>query len=114
MIEGSEERALARGHRAERDKERQGELLDTLSLRSQVDVLAVAQRDLLLSKLSSIRYVNKHLRERRKRHPGSGSWLKETVEFKHWVAADCSACLWCYGIRKSEVACCVSTRQTTN
>lgn len=59
-----------------------------------------------MSKLSSIRYIDKHLRERKKRHPGSGSWLKETLEFKDWMAADCSACLWCYGIRKSELACC--------
>jgi hypothetical protein len=105
MIEVSDERALVRVDRVERDKAKQGELLKMLSTENnRIDVLAVAERDLILSKLSPIKYIDKHLRERRKRHPGSGSWLRETVEFKDWVIADRSAGLWCYGIRKSEVA----------
>lgn len=104
MIEVSDERGLARVDRAERDKAEQGELLNMLSNEeTRIDVLAVAERDLILSKLSPIRYIDKHLRERRKRHPGSGSWLRETVEYKDWVVADRSAGLWCYGIRKSEL-----------
>ncbi len=104
LIECSDERALARVDRAERDKADQGELLNMLSIEAtQIDVLKVAERDLILSKLSPIGYIDKHLRARRKRHPGSGSWLRKTVEYKDWVLADRSAGLWCYGIRKSEL-----------
>src|SRR5436189_3906101 len=60
----------------------------------------VEKRDLLLSKLSSLSYVNKHMRERQRRHPGTGTWLVRTDEFEKWMTEDCSTCLWCYGIRK--------------
>src|SRR5256885_54063 len=62
--------------------------------------LAVARRDSLLSQLSSHEYIAKHLRERNKRHPGTGTWLTENAKFKAWMAADISTCLWCCGIRK--------------
>jgi hypothetical protein len=65
-----------------------------------VDALVVEKRNFLLSQLSSLSYADKHIKERRRRHPRTGVWLTETDEFKEWMARDCSACLWCYGIRK--------------
>ncbi|KAH0551625.1 hypothetical protein GP486_007158 [Trichoglossum hirsutum] len=81
LIESSSERALARADRAEKERQEK-----------------VAKRDQLLSQLSSLKYVDKHIKERNRRHPGTGSWLTETDEYKEWMAGDRSACLWCYGI----------------
>ncbi|KAI9871159.1 MAG: hypothetical protein M1830_003253, partial [Pleopsidium flavum] len=81
MLEASDEQALARANRAEMERKRK-----------------VEERDLMLSQLSSIRYADKHLRERKRRHPGTGTWLTKTLEFKEWKMRDRSACLWCYGI----------------
>lgn len=103
MLEASDERALARANRAERERKRKGELFNIpMNETKNIDAFAVEERDLLLSQLSSIRYANKHLRERKRRHPGSGIWLTKTVEFKEWMMEDRSACLWCNGIRKYE------------
>ena len=63
-------------------------------------IFLVKRRDELLSCLSEIRYTSKHQSERNKRHPGTGRWLTETVEFKNWEAGTQSHCLWCYGIRR--------------
>ncbi|KAH0538694.1 hypothetical protein FGG08_004711 [Glutinoglossum americanum] len=82
LIEASTERALVQADRAENERRRK----------------IAAKRDLLLSQLSSLRYVDKHIKERKRRHPGTGSWLTQTDEFKKWMTGDRSACLWCYGI----------------
>lgn len=61
----------------------------------------VERREWLLSQLSPINWVNKHLKEKAKRHKGTGSWLTKTAEFTDWVTRTRSDCLWCYGIRMS-------------
>ena len=56
------------------------------------------QRKILLSNLSSLSYIEKHRKERKKRHAGTGTWLNNTSEFQAWMAGG-SNCLWCHGIR---------------
>jgi hypothetical protein len=62
--------------------------------------MAVEKRERLLTQLSSIKYIDKHLKERRRRYPGTGAWLAETIEFREWINEDRFVCLWCYGIRE--------------
>ncbi|KAI9861085.1 MAG: hypothetical protein M1813_005514 [Trichoglossum hirsutum] len=81
LIEASAERDLALANRAEQERQRK-----------------IQKRELLLSQLSSLRYVDKHLKERKRRYPGTGSWLTETAQFKEWRIEGRSTCLWCYGI----------------
>ncbi len=73
------------------------------------DWVIVQEREALLSMLSSIHYVDKHLRARKSRHPGSGTWATNTTVFAEWLASEQSTCLWCYGIRKRH-----STFQASN
>ena len=107
LIESSSERALARGERAlahgdraEKERQRKSNLSSPPRWLKIIDVLVVTKRDQLLSQLSPLRYADKHIKERKRRHPGTGSWLTKTDEFKEWMTGDRSACLWCYGIRK--------------
>ncbi|KAI9769861.1 MAG: hypothetical protein M1839_003580 [Geoglossum umbratile] len=81
LIEASTERALARADRVQSGRRKK-----------------ILERDLLLSQLSSLRYVDKHMKQRKRCHPGTGSWLTQTDEFKEWVTGNRSACLWCCGI----------------
>lgn len=81
MIEGSNDRALMQAKREERERERK-----------------IEKRNFLLSTLSSRTYVSKHMKERKRRHSGTGTWLAKTSEFKNWLGENCSTCLWCYGI----------------
>ena len=92
MIEASEERALIQ-------VEKKGESSQSPSKGQAAKISLVDRRNRLLSQLSSISYVNKHLKEHEKRHKGTGSWLTKTVEFVEWVTRTRSDCLWCYGIR---------------
>lgn len=92
MIEASEERALIRF-------EKEGESSWSRNKGHAAKVPLVDKRNRLLSQLSSMSCVNKHLKEHEKRHKGTGSWLTKTVEFAEWVSRTRSDCLWCYGIR---------------
>ena len=100
MIESASERALGRADREGKERQRKSKLLDTRERVDNVDTLVVEKRNFLLSQLSSLNYADKHIKERQRRHPGTGVWLTKTDEFKEWMTGDCSACLWCYGIRK--------------
>lgn len=94
MIEAAEERALVQF-------EKNGESSRSRMKGHVAKLTIVDRRNRLLSQLSPISCVNKHLREREKLHKGTGSWLTETVELVDWVTTTCSDCLWCYGIRTS-------------
>src|SRR6266536_3210448 len=56
----------------------------------------------LLSMLSNTQYEVKQRKLRRRRLPGTGSWLAENDYFKDWMSSEVSSCLCCSGI-------CVST-----
>jgi hypothetical protein len=103
MLEASGERALTQVDRLEEERRREGGSAVSyfhLSTHREWLIFEVAKGDLLLSYLSSTRYMDKHLRERKKRHRDTGTWLAETEQFKSWMTRDSSSALWCYGIRK--------------
>lgn len=37
------------------------------------------------------------------RHPGTGTWLVESVQFKEWMQAERHCLLWCHGSGMSPV-----------
>lgn len=75
IIKSSRNRVLMHTNKEKREKRRK----------------TVKRRNLLLSNLSSLAYVDKHMKERKRRHPGTGTWLTRTNKFQKWISggSDC-------------------------
>ncbi|OCK94981.1 uncharacterized protein K441DRAFT_92684 [Cenococcum geophilum 1.58] len=74
IIKSSRNRVLMHTNKEKREKRRK-----------------IKRRNLLLSNLSSLAYVDKHMKERKRRHPGTGTWLTRTNKFQKWISggSDC-------------------------
>ncbi|KAF2228499.1 hypothetical protein EV356DRAFT_477061, partial [Viridothelium virens] len=81
MIETSQDREVLRREKDEAERQRM-----------------INYRHLLLKNLSSQTYIDKHIKERRKRFPGTGKWLTQSNEVQDWKNRETSDCLWRSGI----------------
>ena len=65
-----------------------------------LDVLArqkAKEKEDLLNWLSDFPYEERHEERFSKKHPGTGDWLVQHYEFRHWIQSAGPAVLWCHG-----------------
>ena len=64
---------------------------------------AVSTRKEFMHWISVLDFDDDHERISSRKHPGTGDWLIQHLDFQAWMNGSSSRLLWCYGKRKSYI-----------
>jgi hypothetical protein len=64
--------------------------------------MEVDEREAFLGWISKVDFEKSHEDIYATKHPGTGDWLIQRVEFQSWFESPKSSLLWCHGKRKQQ------------